>query len=140
MPEAFFQHVGEADSERDFPRTLVSNEGQKVRFQFSQIERFLDIHPDEKRSLALQLSELIPEGFQIWGVPAGAKSVMNAVRPSDVLLLLRTWGREGRSASLDGFLQSHAASLTQHRPAFGAKIASRCFSYWTGSRLGSVPN
>lgn len=94
--KAFFQHVGEQNSARDFPRTLVSDAGDLIRFRFSQIERLLPLTPAQRGALAAQCMQEAPDGFQIWGVPEGAKSVLRDVAEGDAFLLLRTWGEEGR--------------------------------------------
>lgn len=94
--QAFFQHVGEQNSERDFPRTLVTAERHLLRFQFSQLRRFLKLPSDEMAALEAATQRLTPGGFQIWGVPEGAKAILKQVAEGDAFLLLRTWGEEGR--------------------------------------------
>lgn len=93
---AFFQHVGEENSARDFPKTLVSESGNALRFNYRQIEKSLPLSKDAHEQLRAACEELAPGGFQIWGVPRGAISVLKQVVPGDVFLLLRTRGAEGR--------------------------------------------
>ncbi|WP_376089033.1 hypothetical protein ACE7GA_17230 [Roseomonas sp. CCTCC AB2023176] len=94
--QAFYQHVGEIGSERDFPKSLFGEGGQVRRFQLPDISKYLPLTTVEKRELAAECGKASPFGFQIWGVPAGAQAVMRQVQVGDVFLLLRTVGPEGR--------------------------------------------
>jgi 5-methylcytosine-specific restriction protein A len=56
----------------------------------------LPLDPKQKGELADRLNTIAPDGFQIWGVPEGAKTILRDVAEGDAFLLLRTWGEEGR--------------------------------------------
>lgn len=86
----YFQHVGEANSNRDFPRTLFSPEGLQ-RFMFQEVEPYLQHLPkDELVRLAAVCNVEAPDGFQIWGIPSGAKSILKNFVEGDHLLLLKS--------------------------------------------------
>jgi hypothetical protein len=92
----FFQHVGEKGGARDFPRTIGTPETGLVRFTFDDLAPYLDhLEPPERERLAAETALQAPEGFQIWGIPSGAKSVLRSLAPGDYLLLLESPGPGG---------------------------------------------
>ena len=92
----FFQHVGEAGGKRDFPKTIGTARDGLVRFRFEEIESYLDeVGADERRLLRRASEEIDADGFQIWGIPSGAKSVLRELKVDDYLLLLEAVGPGG---------------------------------------------
>lgn len=88
MMTLYFQHVGEANAKRDFPRSIATADGL-VRFAFEHIASGLDCLPeDELASLSNTLKRDAPEGFQIWGVPSGAKGMLRHLAVGDHFALL----------------------------------------------------
>ena len=87
----YFQHVGEAGGKRDFPKTIgTATSGLKL-FQIEEIEKYIDnAAPGEIDAIRRELNSVTPNGFQIWGIPSGAKSVLRALSNGDFLLLLET--------------------------------------------------
>ncbi len=84
----YFQHVGEANARRDFPRTIATGDGL-IRFKFGDIETDLGcLSGSERAELADTLETSAPEGFQIWGVPSGAKSMLRYLTKGDHFALL----------------------------------------------------
>jgi hypothetical protein len=95
----FFHHVGEAGGARDFPRTIGTRDLGLRRFSHADVEPHLSNLPSEELAiLRHDLDYYAPEGFQIWGIPSGAKSVLNDFRVGDYLLLLEAVGPGGRFA------------------------------------------
>jgi 5-methylcytosine-specific restriction protein A len=91
----FFQHVGEAGGTRDFPRTIGTVRAGLVHFQFEDIEPYLaELRAAEQRQLRIA-GEEIDEGFQIWGIPSGARTVLRELKIDDYLLLLEAVGPGG---------------------------------------------
>jgi 5-methylcytosine-specific restriction enzyme A len=96
---------------------LLTDDGRLLRFQFSQVQRFLKLESHEKQALAARLDQAAPSGFQIWGVPEGAKHVIREVKEGDAFLLLRTWGEEGRFGFVGrviGVPHCHAGDASRH--------------------------
>ncbi len=92
----FFQHVGEAGGKRDFPKTIGTARHGLVKFRFEDIEPYLDeLGADERRRLRRAAEEIDADGFQIWGIPSGAKSVLRELKVDDYLLLLEAVGPGG---------------------------------------------
>jgi len=95
----YFQHVGQAGGQRDFPRTIGTAFSGLKQFAYDDIAHQLDtltqLERDRVRSEAAQIS---PEGFQIWGIPSGAKSVLRSFSTGDYLLLLENIGDYGKFA------------------------------------------
>lgn len=86
----YFQHVGEANSNRDFPKTLFTRDGLR-QFTFAEVEPYLEHLPnDERTRLADVCAAEAADGFQIWGIPSGAKSVLKHFVEGDQLLLLKS--------------------------------------------------
>jgi hypothetical protein len=95
----FFQHVGEAGGARDFPRTIGTQKSGLKRFSHADVEPHLrNLPSDEIARLRHDLGYYAPEGFQIWGIPSGAKSILNDFRVGDYLLLLEAVGPGGSFA------------------------------------------
>jgi 5-methylcytosine-specific restriction protein A len=86
----YFQHVGERGGNRDFPRTIGDPITGLRRFKFTEIEAYLPYEPRERRDLEMLLDQLVPNGFQIWGIPSGAKSMLKNLVSGDWLLLLKS--------------------------------------------------
>jgi hypothetical protein len=77
----YWQHVGEKGGSRDFPRTIGSPKAGLVRFAFEDISPFLNhLDTSEVSEIERDLRRYAQDGFQIWGIPAGAKSVLGQVR------------------------------------------------------------
>jgi len=92
----FFQHAGERGGGRDFPRTIGTPETGLVRFNFDDIEQYLEhLEPPQRKWLAAETALQAPDGFQIWGIPSGARSVLSSLAPGDYLLLLESPGPGG---------------------------------------------
>ena len=92
----YFQHVGEAGAARDFPRTIGTVREGLMRFDFSKIStRLHALSPDEIEEIETVTGEHASTGFQIWGIPAGAKFVLRNMTQGDYLLLLETIGEGG---------------------------------------------
>jgi 5-methylcytosine-specific restriction enzyme A len=92
----YFQHVGEANARRDFPRTIANREGL-VCFSFDDIADDLRCLPEHERAeLRSTLRDVAPSGFQIWGVPSGAKSMLRHLTVGDhfaLLVSIRPYGQ-----------------------------------------------
>lgn len=87
----YFQHVGEAGGARDFPKTIGSASTGLVRRQWQQIEPLLsELDPHELQRLKNELTLAAPDGFQIWGIPSGARSAIRSLSIGDYLLLLES--------------------------------------------------
>src|SRR5690349_20684049 len=92
----FFQHVGEAGGRRDFPKSIGTPRSGLQSFTFEQIEPYLDnLNSEEHRSIRIATEELDETGFQVWGIPSGAKSVLRDLQVRDYLLLLEAVGPGG---------------------------------------------
>ena len=95
----FFQHVGEAGGRRDFPRTIGTARAGLVYFNFEDIESYLEgVGTDELRRLRRATEEIDENGFQIWGIPSGAKTILRDLKIDDYLLLLEAVGPGGSFA------------------------------------------
>ena len=95
----FFQHVGEAGGARDFPKTIGTPKNGVRHFDFTELEPFLSHLPaGEVEQLQEDTVAYAPDGFQIWGIPSGAKSVLRDFRSGDYLLLLEAVGPGGTFA------------------------------------------
>lgn len=79
----YFQHVGERGGNRDFPKTIGDSSGLRG-FHLLDIQSFLS--KDDRRQLPL----LPSHGFQIWGIPSGAKQMLKSLVPGDWVLLLKS--------------------------------------------------
>ena len=85
----FFQHVGEAGAARDFPRTIGTAKGGLRRFHVGDLETYLaQLPPGEVERLQRDADKYEPEGFQVWGIPSGARSILRDFQVGDYLLLL----------------------------------------------------
>ncbi|WP_379543867.1 HNH endonuclease [Psychrobacter sp. R86515] len=86
--QLFFHDVGLKGSARDFPKTIFSE---------ISVEHILQNVPaDLKDEMSKRLKESFPDGFcNVWGVPAGAKSVIKRLNVNDAMLLIRTTGGSG---------------------------------------------
>ncbi|MEW6688554.1 MAG: hypothetical protein AB1452_05610 [Pseudomonadota bacterium] len=121
----FFQHVGEAGAARDFPRTIGTERAGLIRYELSEISTYL--HPllsDEVESIEAITKVETPKGFQIWGIPAGARPVLRRMAHGDYLLLLETIG-EGGLFTYGGRV---VARLSRELPAFSKFL-------WTEARF-----
>ena len=95
----YFQHVGEKGGSRDFPKTIGTVKEGLRRFRFADIAPHAE-HLSEENWAAMekQLAAVVPDGFQIWGIPSGAKSVLSSLHAGDYLLLLESVGPGGSFA------------------------------------------
>ena len=92
----FFQHVGEAGGIRDFPQTIGTLKDGLRRFEFADVAPYLThLASLETEQLRRDAARYAPEGFQVWGIPSGAKSVLNDFQVGDYLLLLEAIGPGG---------------------------------------------
>jgi len=82
----YFQHVGVANANRDFPETIgVANE--VLNLKLNDIKSHLSsVSPEEYDKLHRVLDD--DTEFQIWGVPAGAKKVLQNLSNGDYFLLM----------------------------------------------------
>lgn len=95
----YYQHIGEQMSARDFPRTIGTSKIGLIEFHWEDIVDHLDhLDAEEGEILRAQTREFAPDGFQVWGIPSGAKSVIRALTIGDYLLLLETVGPGGSFA------------------------------------------
>ena len=86
----YYQHVGEEMTARDFPQSIGSDH-RLVRFHFSDIEPFLGhLHSSELMEIKSRITDLAPTGFQVWGIPSGAQTVLKNMSGGDYLLLLES--------------------------------------------------
>ena len=87
----YYQHIGEVLWKRDAPKSIGSHENGVVRFSANDIERFLNLlNPFEQQQIRDTIHKFAPDGFQIWGLPSGAKHVLNDMSKGDFLLLLES--------------------------------------------------
>jgi len=87
----YYQHIGEALWQRDAPRSIGSSIDGVRRFSLNEIERFLDtINPFEQQAIRQIINDLAPSGFQIWGIPSGARQILKDMSQGDFLLLLES--------------------------------------------------
>jgi hypothetical protein len=93
----FFQHVGERGGQRDFPKTIGTPSAGLAHFELDQIAEITEgLPPDEIRRIEDQIQKEAPNGFQVWGIPSGARSVLATLREGDWLLLLESDGPGGQ--------------------------------------------
>jgi 5-methylcytosine-specific restriction enzyme A len=93
----FFQHVGEQGGKRDFPKTIGTAGTGLVTFQLDQLPELTDVlQQDVVQALQKQLQTEAPGGFQLWGIPSGARSVISNLRKDNWLLLLESDGPGGQ--------------------------------------------
>lgn len=86
----YFHHVGKAMAERDFPKTVFSE------VTFDRVKNSIPSSRRYREALLSQLEEAFPEGrFNVWGVPAGARSVLKEMAPGDYFLLVGLAGLHG---------------------------------------------
>jgi hypothetical protein len=76
--------------------------------------RFHPLPSDEVEDVGALVKEQTPNGFQIWGIPAGAKPVLRRMAQGDYLLLLETIGEGG----LFTYAGRVLARLSHELPAF----------------------
>jgi 5-methylcytosine-specific restriction protein A len=93
----FFQHVGEQGGQRDFPKTIGTPSSGLMYFQLDQLDEITEgFGPDEIQNIRTQLRTEAPDGFQLWGIPSGAKSVISNLRKDNWLLLVESDGPGGQ--------------------------------------------
>jgi hypothetical protein len=88
----FWHHVGDAMSVRDFPKTIGNTRTGNLKvFYLSELQAYLDpFSGPQQHEMADAFARIGEAGFQIWGVPAGAKKQFNRISVGDTLLLLNT--------------------------------------------------
>jgi len=92
----YFQHVGEQGGKRDFPKTIGTSTGGLVHFNIDDLPEVTSVlSADQRQDVENMLRKEVPNGFQIWGIPSGAKSVLKNLRRDDWLLLLLSDGPGG---------------------------------------------
>jgi len=95
----YFQHVGEAGGARDFPRTIGTAKSGLRRFRIADLESHLtNLSGVEIERLRQDTGTYNPDGFQVWGIPSGAKAILRDFRVGDYLLLLEAAGVGGSFA------------------------------------------
>jgi hypothetical protein len=93
----FYQHVGERGGNRDFPKTIGRPNQGLVNFQLDNVpELTAGLDQDATQALEAEIRRQAPEGFQLWGIPSGAKSVLSTLRKGHWLLLLESDGPGGQ--------------------------------------------
>ena len=98
----YFQHVGEAGGARDFPRTLGTPKIGLRHFSYTDVAPHLSqLSSKEIERLRRDTMKYAPEGFQIWGIPSGARAVLSSFEVGDYLLLLEA-ARAGGSFAYAG--------------------------------------
>jgi hypothetical protein len=86
----YYQHIGEKLWTRDAPQSIGTPTGVR-RFTIQDIESFLGhLEPFELLSIYRVVEDLAPTGFQIWGIPEGARDVLAPMVSGDFLLLLES--------------------------------------------------
>jgi 5-methylcytosine-specific restriction enzyme A len=89
----YFQHVGEAGGGRDFPKTIGTPKAGLRYFSFKDINEHVDrLDPEQHAFIQRTLANEAPQGFQIWGIPSGAKSILKNLKAGDYLLLIESIG------------------------------------------------
>lgn len=80
----YYHHVGTDGARRDFPKTVFKS------IPMSVAEEHLPRHA-EGAELLIKLRQFFPEGFfNAWGVPSGAKYVINNLSYGDAVLLVES--------------------------------------------------
>jgi 5-methylcytosine-specific restriction protein A len=114
----YFQHVGQQGAARDFPRTIGTTDQGLKKIYWADVESYLrNLSDDERRNLEQRLSLSAPDGFQIWGIPSGARTVLRELRNGDFLLLLEDatpGGRFGYIGRVVAFPTIECHDLSQH--------------------------
>jgi hypothetical protein len=91
----FWQHVGDANSKRDFPRTLGGKNALK-EFSIVDVKPYLsDVSPIHQAEVERNFARIGKTTFQIWGLPVGAVGILKKLEVGDYLLLLDSnadWG------------------------------------------------
>lgn len=89
--QMYFHHVGLRGSAEDFPKTV---------YQEVDLER-IEVYLDGDGSLRELLRKRFPSGScNVWGVPAGAHSVIRDLASGDTVLLVETTAGDGRIPAL----------------------------------------
>ncbi len=85
----YFQHVGQRGGASHFPLTIGTKDAGLRNFLLADIEQYLSNETDQSRQ---QLKTVLGSitGFQIWGAPSGARSILKDIVPCDWLLLLES--------------------------------------------------
>lgn len=92
----FWQHVGAANSARDFPRTIGKTPTGLCEFSTDEVRhRLSELGPLQAAEVARNFERIGKTTFQIWGLPTGAKDVLKKMITGDYLLLLDTNGEGG---------------------------------------------
>lgn len=87
----YYQHIGEILWKRDAPRSIGTKANGVVRFFLHDIERFCsDLTPFERDQIRETIQKTASDGFQIWGIPSGAKVILKNMSKGDFLLLLES--------------------------------------------------
>jgi 5-methylcytosine-specific restriction enzyme A len=93
----FFQHVGEQGGKRDFPKTIGTPSTGLMQFQLDQLPELTEgVEQNAVEAIERELRMEAPEGFQLWGIPSGARSVISNLRKDNWLLLLESDGPGGQ--------------------------------------------
>jgi len=79
----YYQQSGKR-GESDFTKTLVDNQRSLRRFTLAQVAKEFGYEADPK--FITEVSD--GGGFQIWGVPSGARKVLTTLQTGDVFLLI----------------------------------------------------
>ncbi|WP_345844985.1 HNH endonuclease [Shewanella algae] len=107
--QLYFHDVGLDGANRDFPKTVFGD--VSISDIISHMPQ--DIQVEAERALCQEF----PSGFcNVWGVPAGAKSVIHNLSHGDAMLLIKTTGGGGEIPALcivKGFWRSQMPELSK---------------------------
>ena len=111
----YFQHVGEQGAARDFPRTIGTQKKGLVTFDLDEVDDYLHELPGgEILFLKDVIAEKAPDGFQIWGIPAGARPVIRRMTTGGLSSAARN---DNRGRVLPVRRRGHSAAFERVRCA-----------------------
>jgi hypothetical protein len=84
----YYQHVGEAMADRDFPKSLGTVSTGVVSFTVDELLSWPDLLEAAPRRDLDDLRHLSADGLQVWGLPQGAEQVVKDIAPGDSLMLM----------------------------------------------------
>jgi hypothetical protein len=87
----YYQHIGEKLWARDAPRSIGTAKDGLKRFVWLDIEPFFKaLDGWEVANLKSEVETLAPTGFQIWGIPSGAKGTIKSMKTGDFIMFLES--------------------------------------------------
>ena len=91
----YYHHVGVEGAAEDFPKTVFTKRAIKTASDY------ISDSVSEKPIILEELRRVFPNGnFNCWGVPEGARSVVENLQEGDAVLLIVTTGEEGAIPAL----------------------------------------